>query len=431
MLLEQMDETQAEAINLSLDLTKRLIGVTGPAGTGKTTLMQGAIDELKAKGYSVGLCAFMGKGARRITQATGHEAITIHKMLEYSSPGDPDPKTGKPCGRSFPRRDKQSPLEYDVVFVDEAQTVNQELFRALYDAMKPGSALRAYGDLNQLPPIEEFERDAAKPSEFARILDKFPSVRLEKIYRQGEGSSIVTNGVRILKGYTPTRTDEFTIHVTEQPVQSLIDHWDAMAAIGVDFSSLDNQIITPMNKSWIGTAQLNGTLQTHRWRDEDKEFRAIPRDTWVKEPLQLTIGDKVIFTKNNYSLQADDGSAGVFNGEVGHVTDFGEFDEIYVNVGDRTITVPPLQEIIFPDGSVRTIDPRRSVYLAYALTTHKVQGSQYDHVVYIMNKSVRAMLYRSNFYTGISRAIKRVHVITDMKSISGAVANQKPYFGKA
>jgi len=425
-----MDETQAEAVNLSLDLSKRLIGVTGPAGTGKTTLMQAAIDELKAKGYSVGLCAFMGKGARRITQATGHEALTIHKMLEFTSPGDPDPKTGKPSGRSFPTRDRQRPLDFDVVFVDEAQTVNQELFRDLYAAMKPGSALRAYGDLNQLPPIEEDKRQAALPSEFARILDKFPSVRLEKIYRQGDGSTIVTNGVRILKGFTPTQSHEFTIKVTEQPVNAMIDYWDACDADGIDFASLDNQIITPMNKSWIGTSQLNATLQTHRWQGLDVDFRDIPRDTWVKEPLQLTVGDKVIFTKNNYDILDDQGGKGVFNGEVGHVKEFGDFDEIMVDMGDRVLIVPPLQEIVFPDGSVRTIDPRKSVYLAYALTTHKVQGSQYDHVVYIMNKSVQAMLYRSNFYTGISRAMKRVHVITDMKSISRAVANTQPYFGK-
>ena len=151
----ELDAAQTEAISLCCDVTKRIVAVTGPAGTGKTSILRQGYVQLAYHGYRCVLAAPTGKAAKRIKEATGIPAMTIHRLLEYTHPGIPDPDTGKVADSSGPRRTRERPLDMDVIFIDEAAMIDMGLYRNLIDAMKSGSAVRFFGDANQLPPIED------------------------------------------------------------------------------------------------------------------------------------------------------------------------------------------------------------------------------------------------------------------------------------
>jgi len=415
--LIQLDPKQQEAITLCCDINKRLVGVTGPAGTGKTTIMRQVHEHFVKAGYQVALAAPTGKAAKRISEATGIPAVTLHRLLEFSHPGDPDPKTGKVLGISVPRRTYENPLDYEVILVDEYSMVNKQLHRDLIDALKKGGMIRVFGDANQLPPIEEDRNNDKTPSPFVTILKDHPAVRLETIHRQGEGSSIVKNGFRILKGMLPFTDEEFKVHwvgdlIPNDPVSkvlSLVTNGEA------DYNSLDNQVITPINGSWVGQKALNQRIQSaiHGDRVMIDGF-AMPRNRWDKSELVLIPGDKVIWTKNDYNLE-------IYNGETGIVKDI-KNDVIYIHFGDREIGIPPSVDYIAADGTTKNYDPRTQIDLAYALTTHKSQGSEYQNIIYVLNKSAYAMLYRGNFYTAVTRARRRVQVVGDQRSVQRAVS---------
>jgi exodeoxyribonuclease V alpha subunit len=253
------------------------------------------------------------------------------------------------------------------------------------------------------------------------VLEKFPSVRLLNIYRQGEGSSIVKNGHRILNGMMPFPDDEFRVIWTgdlipNDPVTHLLK---LVKESGIDFGSLNNQIATPINKTWVGQTALNQKIQSLIMGDRMFEAYVMPRKRWKQdETLMLCRGDKIIWSVNDYHLE-------IYNGETGIVEDIIN-DVININFGDRTIGVPPWIEYLDPYGETKGYDPREQIDLAYALTTHKTQGSEYENIVYILNKSAYGMLYRNNFYTAITRARKRAFVITDQRSIRNAVSNKVP-----
>lgn len=407
MDITSLDEQQALAIKLCTDATKRLVGVTGAAGSGKTTIMRYVYEELTARGLKGALVAPTGKAARRIQEATGIEAFTIHRLLRYTHPGDPDPKTGKPIGVSVPTMTRDNPLELDFVLADEYMMVNIELNRNLIDAIPPGGVLRVFGDANQLPPIEP--NSFNKPeyiAPFVDILTRFESVRLEKNHRQGSGSGIATNGQRILKGMCPVSNDETTIVITDQQVQKLVN---LVKETGTLFAQLDNQIITPLSKNVTGAKAINAVLQPlfHPTMDG---AQSMPRNKWDEDqPLELLVNDKVIFTENDYNLD-------IFNGEVGIVTDITEFGEVTVNFGDRTILIPPVVQTENKNGDTISYDPRKKLQLAYVLTTHKTQGSEYQHVIYMMSRGGYILQIRSNFYTGTSRARTKLTIISDLQS---------------
>lgn len=411
-----LDSSQSEAIKLCCDTSvrNRICGVTGQAGTGKTTIMRQVYERLRGAGYTVALCSPTGKAAKRIREATGIRASTIHLLLEYSHPGDRDEKTGKVIGISEPKRHRHYPLEYDVILVDEAAMINHELYRNLIDALPAGGCIRFFGDVNQLPPIENDERLKLVLSPFAALLGstQFKSVTLTTLYRQGEGSGIVSNGDLIIKGRVPRRTEDFTYHITDKPLDALTAYLQQTEQ-SIKWSDVSNQIITPTNVGWTGTHKLNALLQRIFFRDHRADqFVQVPRAKWSKEaPINLTVGDKVLWTENNYDL-------GIFNGETGTVMETSEFDEIVIDFGDRSVVVPPSLEATNKYGNVYTYDPRVFIDLAYAVTTHKSQGSEYQNVIYIMNSSRPYILGRNNFYTGVTRARKSVHVITDQKGLS-------------
>jgi exodeoxyribonuclease V alpha subunit len=422
------DDKQKEAIQLCCEVTKRIVGVTGPAGTGKTTIIRIVYEILTKMGYKVELAAPTGKAAKRIREATGIFARTLHLLLEFTHPGDPDEKTGKPVGISFPRRDRERPLEADVVLVDEYAMVNRDLHNCTIAALKPGARVLVFGDVNQLPPIEEddFKREQRAESPFEEILRRFPSVRLETVHRTGAGSGIAFNAARVLQGHMPLRRPDFVMHVTGVPLPLLDKLVAKLLDEGVDLGALDNQIIVAQNKSICGTHSINARVQNildPGPEDEENPWIHLPRQKWdIDKPCRVRRGTKIIFTKNDYQL-------GVMNGETGIVTSTmldEDLDGFTVDLGDREVKVPSYvtYEVFDPhsgESVTKGYDPRKDIYLAYCITTHKGQGSEYKVVIYLMNSCMYFMQVRSNLYTGLTRARDTVHLITDQRSLLSSV----------
>lgn len=448
---------QVEAINACLDPANRIQPVTGEAGTGKTYIIQEIYNRATAAGYRVALSAPTGKAAKRITESTGIRAVTNHRLLEYTSPGDLDPETGKAIYESEPRRHKTNPLPYDYLLVDEYTMVNHALNRAIIDALKPGALLREFGDMNQLQPIENSPIYKDIPSPFREHLTKFNGITLDHNYRQAAGGEIATACKQILKGRTPARGKDVLLTVTDYLTDALNTYLDLCDGEGVKFTELANQILTLGNKSWIGTYKLNGMIQL-RYANPSALWYDLPRHPWdikAKQPLRIARGDKIVFNKNVYDAvviaydalddrfdeeqltQAFEVSRaeprtvdhngehlpnpkylrGVFNGEVGHVVGITMENVVYVDVEDRIVAIPPFVTFQTESGETRTYQPQKDISLAYVLTTHKAQGSEYQDVVYIMSNSLFMLVSKKNFYTGVSRARKRVHIITDKKSL--------------
>lgn len=411
------DELQEEAIRLACG-PDRLVAITGQAGTGKTTIMKEVYQRFTDAGHVVALAAPTGKAAKRISEATGIPATTLHRLLEFTHPGDPDEKTGKVLGFSKPRRDQYNTLQQSVVLVDEYSMVPHALNRQLIDAMPAGSVLRTFGDLNQLPPIEEFSVSQGPPPEhspFFHHVNKYPSVKLKNIYRQGEGSDIVVNAHRILNRMCPRNSDDFRVVLTQKQQDKVLTHIEQNIE---EYTSLDHQVITPTHRGWIGTRKLNQQIQLiARGPTAVASGRIMPRYKWDKFDLTLCVGDKVLWTKNDYQLE-------IFNGETGIVTEFVGEGHVVIDFGDRTVAVPP--NVTYErNGTTIHYDPRVQLRLAYAITTHAAQGSEYESIVYLMDRSSFALQDSSNFYTGVTRAKKRAMVISDPYSFQKAVTTKR------
>ncbi len=403
----EFDATQLAAIDACTSTARRVVGITGQAGTGKTTIMKQVYDHLVSVGKLVVLCAPTGKAAKRIQEATNIPAMTIHRLLEYPHPGELNPKTGKPYISTDPKRDRANPIDFNVVLADEYAMVNTEVHRNLLDALPVGGIIRMFGDANQLPPIEPNKMLQDQPSPFMQILTKFDGIRLTTIHRQVEGSSIIENGNRIINGIMPRRTDEFGITITEKPVDPVTDFLLAENSI---FAGLAGQVISPTRQGWIGTFALNDHIQA-LLQPSTKPFLELERHRWSKqETMRVYIGDKVINTVNNYGIE-------LFNGESGIVIGFDDARQVIIDFGDKVVNIPPAMPVNTRKG-VAMINPQKDLELAYVITTHKAQGSEYEHVVYVMNRSRAWNLSRKNFYTGISRARKKVEVVADAKGLS-------------
>lgn len=379
---------------------------------------------LTSKGFTPVVCAPTGKAAKRIQEATGFTAMTIHRLLEFTHPGETD-DDGKPYGDSRPRRTRARPIEFDAVLCDEYAMVNQEIHQCLIEAMPPQSVLRVFGDSNQLAPIEDNPKFKDAPSAFIRLLNDFQGIRLETIHRQGEGSGIASNGWRILEGKTPIRHDDFFLRVTDDLTAELITRVRELQEKGIRFDVMENQIITPCARTSLGTRMLNQLLQT--WyvdgpEMEPRDYLDVPRWSKKGEKIRMFVGDKVICTSNNYDL-------GVFNGETGIIRAMDdEFGVITIDFGDKLVEFPPVVPVFKPGGGMYHVDPRKNIDLAYAVTTHKAQGSEYGHVIYVMGAGSGRLRSRRNFYTGVTRARKTCSVLSDQKSLSFALWNTKDNF---
>jgi exodeoxyribonuclease V alpha subunit len=217
----------------------------------------------------------------------------------------------------------------------------------------------------------------------------------------------------------PRKADDFDIITSTEPVASMQTFVNATRDAGIDYSSTDHQIITAMNKSWIGTKKLNLVLQSMFWHRE-RPYIELPRyqspGTEDNAPIRVQVGSKVVYTANTYDLGNEQS---VFNGEIGVVCEINHNDgSIDIDLSDRVITIPPWLINVRPDGRVTEGDPRRNIDLAYVLTTHKCQGSEYQHVCYVINKSTLWAQSRRNCYTAITRARKHCTLMTDMVSLA-------------
>lgn len=422
------DETQQEAIDACCDPDKRIVAVSGEAGTGKTRIIKQVYDALTKAGYLVGISAPTGKAAKRIQEATGLPAMTNHRMLGYGMPlefEDVDEHTGKKKLVKLstgPTYKPGRPLPWDFFLCDEYAMVNREIHRNLIGAGKPGARYRFFGDTNQLKPIEEDKRLEGEPSPFMVALQKFTGIVLTKNYRQQEGSGVIEGARRILIGRAPVRADDFALLFSDQPIhtiQKLVKE-----QTDTDLLGTDAQIITCMNKSWIGTKKLNLSMQSLVWQ-RDKPYMELMRHKWEPDGTTIRIqhGSKVVYTANTYDLG---NSQSAFNGEVGTVVDFDDGEgTVEIDFGDRVVTIPPLLIIVRPNGDAYETDPRMNIDLAYVLTTHKMQGSEVDTVCYVLNKSTTFGQSRRNFYTAVSRARRRCIVVTDQVSLAKSVQFNK------
>lgn len=415
--MQTLSDKQKEAINRSCDVRHSIVPVTGIAGTGKTTIMKMIAEKCRAAGYVVELAAPTGKAAKRITEATGLPARTLHRLLEYPHPDDAvvvenkDNTDDVPPNVTEPRRNKDNPIDADVILVDEYPMVPFEVHRNLINAMKRGAVLRVFGDVRQLKPIESDARRRKEPSSFEALLDEFDGIVLDRNYRQEAGSGIAENGELIVKGRAPRSKSDFELVVTEQPIVKLERVVERLTRDGFRFTGLDAQIVTCTNGTWIGTNKLNGLLQTMLHPD-DGHWVMLPRNKWSKAaPIAVRKGDKVVWTKNNYDLA-------IFNGETGIIVDIDDSGEITIDFSDRIVSVPPVLVARRKDGTEYDYDPRTAIDLGYCVTTHKAQGSEYKIVVYVLNKSTRGLQCRANFYTAVTRARQHVVVITDQASLA-------------
>lgn len=433
------DESQQTAIDRCCDMQERIVPVTGPAGTGKTTLIREVYKRLTKAGYHVVLCAPTGKAAKRIQEATGIPAMTIHRLLEYPHPGERDEVTGQALLTTDPKRKKSNPIDQQVVLCDEYAMVNKEVHSNLVFALPPGGRICMFGDVNQLTPIEKNDR-TGKASPFQTALKRFEkvAVTLQRIHRTTEGSGIAENGSRILKGRIPAQRPDFKLNVTTQPVRELEDHVMEWLDRGVNYGSNGAQVIVQQKTSWVGTYKLNLALQRLLVPMSVAERTKLTRHTWdEKRPIHVGVGDKVIWTENCYDMRnvfdrfiQDDNGGDVYvppppekmcmNGESGIIT-YIDAEEIHIDLGDRIIEVPKKQTIETKDGRLTEIDLWRTIDLAYAITCHKAQGSEWPHVTYVMNRSASMLLSRHNLYTGITRAREYATIISDQQALQTSI----------
>lgn len=436
----EFDGTQLTAIDRCCDMQQRIVPITGVAGTGKTTIIREVFVKLADAGYRVVLAAPTGKAAKRIQEATGLPAMTLHRLLEYPHPGERDPDTGKALSSTVPKRDKKNPINYEVVLADEYAMVNREVHRNLIDALPSNGRVCMFGDVNQLRPIEK-GKNANADSPFQVALKKFDGTVLDTIHRQQEGSGIASNGERILAGRVPLRKDDFTMLVTDQPVKALTEYvMDQLMAENINYGTNEGQIISPTKKSWVGTHKLNAALQELLNPIGMHQRISMPRHTWdEKLPIKVGIGDKVIWTENSYDLRdhwdrfvydnedriidyiPTPPDKQIMNGESGVITAIDEWGGVSIDVGDRVVNVPNVQTVETRTGALAQIDPRKTIDLGFVITTHKSQGSEWPHVIYVLNKSSNFMQSRHNMYTALSRARKTATLITDQRSLQHSV----------
>jgi exodeoxyribonuclease V alpha subunit len=419
------DDKQQTAIDACCDVTKRIVAVTGKAGTGKTMIMREVSQRLSDAGYMVQASAPTGKAAKRIREVSDLDAMTNHRMLGFGMPTDvevEDERTGDKKTvqvSTGPKFGRLKPLPYDTILCDEYAMVNREIHRCLIDALKAGARLCMFGDVNQLKPIEEDRRLDEQPSAFMVALEKFGGIVLDTIHRHDAGSGIASNGALILQGRMPRGSDDFALRQTDQPVRAVQEFVEDNLSRGHDYSDNEHQVITCMNRSWIGTQKLNLVLQAMFW-DRTRPFLDLPRyriGTTPQAPIRVQVGSKVVYTANTYDM--GDGVSYAFNGEVGKVININyEEGSVEIDFGDRSVIIPPLIVMVYPDGRAVEQDPRRNIDHAYVLTTHKCQGSEYKHVCYMLNKATQWGQSRRNFYTAVTRAREMCTVFTDSLSLA-------------
>ncbi len=377
--------SQAEAIRITL--RSKTMVVTGGPGVGKTTIVNSILRILAAKSVNLLLCAPTGRAAKRMTEATGMEAKTIHRLLEF------DPKSF-----GFKRND-ENPLECDLLVVDESSMVDVSLMQSLMKAVPSHAALLIVGDIDQLPSV-------GPGQVLADIIESgaVPVVRLTEVFRQAAQSKIITTAHAINAGRLPDLTppegdtDFYFVPATdpEQAVPRIVELVSKRIPRKFGFDPIkDVQVLCPMNRGGVGARSLNIELQAALNPAGEKK---VERFGWTFAP-----GDKVMQIENDYDKD-------VYNGDIGMIEDVDlDEGEVAVNFDERTVT--------FVFGELDTLVP------AYAATIHKSQGSEYPAVVIPVMTQHYAMLQRNLIYTGVTRGKKLVVLVGQKKAVAIAVKN--------
>lgn len=377
----EYDEIQAEAIRSAA--TAKVLVLTGGPGTGKTTTTQGIIAAYRTFGLKILLAAPTGRAAKRMTEATGLEARTIHRLLEFK------PADGY-------QKNEETPLEGDVLIVDECSMIDIVLMNALLKAIPPHMRLILVGDIDQLPSV-------GAGNVLRDVIDSggFPVVRLTRIFRQAQTSRIIMNAHKINEGQMPDisngRNTDFFFMETEDPeivVRQIVElvRKKLPGFYGIPASRI--QVLTPMQRGVVGAANLNIALQEAL----NPRGEGLRRSGLIYRP-----DDKVMQIKNNYNKE-------VFNGDIGIIES--------VDMQDRTLTVN------FDNRSIEyDITELDELVHAYATTIHKAQGSEYPIVVMPVLMKHFVMLQRNLIYTGITRAKKILVMVGTKKALSYAVRN--------
>lgn len=378
---------QARAVAAALK--EKVLVITGGPGTGKTTIVSCILDLYRGLGSRVLLMAPTGRAAKRLSEATGAEATTIHRALEFS------PQTG-----GF-RRCPTDPLKAQVVVVDETSMVDTYLMHHLLRAVPAGARLILVGDAHQLPAVGP--GNVLKDLMASGVIQV---VHLSQIYRQARESLIVVNAHRINQGEFPVlpkylgKTDFVFLELEEPQAlqQRLLDLVAQELPRRYGFNNLkDLQVITPMHRGPLGIQTLNHLLQ------ERLNARS---ETWVWAGRTFRRGDKVMQLRNNYFKE-------VFNGDIGQILGVaGETGQLLVNFDGRVIPYDPGE--------------REEITLAYAITVHKAQGNEFPAVLLVLTTHHFLLLQRNLLYTGITRGRRLVVLLGSKKALGMAISNDKP-----
>lgn len=404
----ELDELQIRAVMEAV--RNGIFILSGGPGTGKTTTINMMIHYFESEGLDIFLAAPTGRAAKRMTEATGYEARTIHRMLELNSALS-DEDTRKV---SF-ERNEENPLEADVIIIDEMSMVDIQLFQALLKAVIPGTRLILVGDVNQLPSV-----GAGQVLRDLITSGKFPMVELKKIFRQAQESDIVVNAHKINAGeqisFDNKSRDFFLLERNDVNViyKHMIQLIQEKLPRYVKASAYDIQVLTPMRKGSLGCETLNGILQRYLNPADAGKKEHISGDTVYRE------GDKVMQVKNNYQLEWEivsrygipvDRGTGVFNGDMGRIREINEAASCLVVEYDEQ------KRVTYPFAMLEELE------LSYAVTIHKSQGSEYPAVILPLLTGPRMLFNRNLLYTAITRAKSCVTILGSSDTVRSMIEN--------
>ena len=404
-----LEEEQRRAFTKAV--TNGLLIVTGGPGTGKTTVIKTMIQFFESEGMEIELAAPTGRAAKRMTEATGCEARTIHRMLELTGVPDEESITER-----F-ERNEMNPLETDAVIIDEMSMVDISLMHALLKAITVGTRLILVGDVDQLPSVG--------PGNVLRdMIDsgRFEVVKLKKIFRQAAQSDIIVNAHKINAGewIDPTARSRDFLFIQRPDANAIIN-----AAITLVKNKLPNYVKAPMYEIQVMTPMRKGSLGVERLNTILQEFLNPPDPSKKEKETAHGIfreGDKVMQIKNNYQLEwevrgrhniAVDGGQGIFNGDTGIVRE--------INLFGETLTVE-YDERRMVEYSFKQLE---ELELAYAITIHKSQGSEYPAVVIPLLSGPRMLMNRNLIYTAVTRAKSCVCIVGSVQTFQEMVANER------
>lgn len=391
---------QREAIITAVE--KGMLILTGGPGTGKTTTLNGILRFFEEDGLKVALAAPTGRAAKRMSEVTGRNAKTIHRLLEVEWDKNDRPQFS---------RNARNPLEANAVILDELSMVDITLFSSFLEALPIGCRLIMVGDSDQLPPV-----GAGNVLHDLISSGEIPVVELKEVFRQAMESLIVENAHRIVKGDAPilnVSDKDFFFIQNESPflaAKTVTDLCTARLPKAYGYSPLDNiQVICPSRMGDSGTYNLNRMLQSALNPQDTAKAEITVAGTVFRE------GDKVMQTRNNYNIEwtsSDSEGTGIFNGDIGMLR----------KIDMRTRTVDIMfddRKALFPFESLQELE------LAYAVTVHKSQGNEFDVVVMPVAGVPPRLAYRNLLYTGVTRAKKMLVLVGSKRQVCAMAANDK------